>query len=455
MTRDRSKEWDAGDEVRLLIAETPELNDLFYKLGYSARLDIDTAKIIGQLKSLLRLDITDFSVFQREVDRMQREIDKVGRGDVPIPATIADPGARQLWMDIAHPLHDVIDGGKWKARCWEAAIAASKHKKKLDEVLRLITEAFEDEWRGYMISAKDRVPFRDLSFAKWNVVNPQQFSQLLNDLGSKLESAQKVLGNDTYRELLEHTAQVKRCIGKADVDVWYHLVSLTRARDSAIWRGQDSSNGAKVKELDGVLWDLVYMRHEHDPFKTQDDARYFRESVLEQAQKYLAHDWMHTPWLTNRLVAGLLDSVIGALAVEMRAGDSSRITAGLPWPWGVLVPKLLSFLFFAGSVVGIRLAFGVGLDWVGWAASGYLAWHYFWRFRRNYLLSKMRGELGAWASRLEWIRDEVKRGQYDAIEISTRLRKPEGKGFVIPSLIFPLLRLAESHGCKKAAGANL
>jgi hypothetical protein len=195
-----------------------------------------------------------------------------------------------------------------------------------------------------------------------------------------------------------------------------------------------------------VLWDLVYIRHEHNPLERPHDARYFGESVLEQAEKYLARDWMHTPWLTNRLVVDLLDSVIGTLAAEITAPDPSRFTAGLPWPWGILVPKLLSFLFFVGSVIGIALAFAVDLPWVGWAGIGYVAWHYFWRFRRNYLLSKIRGDLAAWVSRLEWIRDEVKRGTYDPAEIADRLRKPEEKGFVIPSLVFPLLKLSCTLG---------
>ena len=234
---------------------------------------------------------------------------------------------------------------------------------------------------------------------------------------------------------------MKRSAESMNAGVWASLTSLKRARDSTIGLRQDSAHAERLRELDSVLWDLVYIRHEHNPLERPHDARYFGESVLEQAEKYLARDWMHTPWLTNRLMVDLLDSVIGTLAAEITAPDPSRFTAGLPWPWGILVPKLLSFLFFVGSVIGIALAFAVDLPWVGWAGIGYVACHYFWRFRRNYLLSKIRGDLAAWVSRLEWIRDEVKRGTYDPAEIADRLRKPEEKGFVIPSLVFPLLKL--------------
>jgi hypothetical protein len=449
VTRDHSKAWDAGDDMRELIVRTPELDRLFGRLGYSARLDIDTDKTIAHLKSLLQLDV-NFSSFQREVDNVQAEIDKVERGDVSIPAEISEPEARKLWMDLAHPLHDVLDGGKWKANCWKAALIARKDKKKLGGVLTLLKQAFEDEWWGYMVSAHDRVPFRDLGFAKWNVSQPAEFLKLLQNFESDIESAEAILGQSTSRQLCEHAAQVKRSVQSMDADIWRSLLSLKRARDSAISPRQDCPTGANLKELDSLLWDLVYMKHEHDPLKSPNDARFFGDAVLEQTEKYLARDWMHTPWLTNRLVGDLLDSVIGAVAAEIGAADSGRITAGLPWPWGVLVPKLVSFLFFVGSVIGIALAFAADLPWLGWAGIGYVAWHYFWRFRRNYLVSKIRGELAAWASRLEWIRDEVTRGKYDPVEIANRLRKPEEKRFVIPSLVFPLLKLAP---CQEATSA--
>src|SRR5918996_983125 len=105
MTRKQSKDWDAGDEMRELIARTPELDLLFRRFGYCARLDIDTDNTIAQLKSLLHLDI-DYPSFERQVDHVVTEIGNVERGDVSIPADIVEPEARQLWMDLAHPLHD-------------------------------------------------------------------------------------------------------------------------------------------------------------------------------------------------------------------------------------------------------------------------------------------------------------------------------------------------------------
>ena len=221
--------------------------------------------------------------------------------------------------------------------------------------------------------------------------------------------------------------EVRKLISEVD--------ELGRLRRMLTSGGDDESADQAV--LDDVLYWLVAVQHDPGPL----DA-YFKTNTQEQAQRYLNNPSIHTPWLTTFILTQLIDAVLEPLHAEATSRRIPfRITSALGWPWNVVVPAMLSFTFFVLAIVAIVLAFNLDLPVVAWLGIAYLMYHYVARFRANYLFAKARGELFQKASRLALIRDEVKSGHYDNMEIARRLREIEASGTQVSSLAFPLLAL--------------
>jgi hypothetical protein len=113
----------------------------------------------------------------------------------------------------------------------------------------------------------------------------------------------------------------------------------------------------------------------------------------------------------------------------------------LPQPWATFVPPILSFLFLLVSAVGIYLLVSIRLGWLGWVWVAYLCWHYYSRFNRRRIFAKERARLIRLGKLLGQMRDEVDSGNYDAQEVAGRLRRYEGEGLYVHSLVYALLRL--------------
>src|SRR5262245_21252874 len=133
------KDWDEYDEMRKLIEKTPELSRLYRSLGYSASVDRTTKEALQSLRSLIRIEIPDYSAFQEYVARVQAEIKKCERGEFQIPDDIKDPNRRKLWEDMSNPLFDNMGkwSQEWKTNFWRAALAASRNTSKLSDVVKM------------------------------------------------------------------------------------------------------------------------------------------------------------------------------------------------------------------------------------------------------------------------------------------------------------------------------
>jgi hypothetical protein len=68
-------------------------------------------------------------------------------------------------------------------------------------------------------------------------------------------------------------------------------------------------------------------------------------------------------------------------------------------------------------------------------------WSYYWRFK----VARERARLARLAGQLGQVRDEVDSGNYDAQEIAGRLRRYEGEGLYVHSLVYALLRLVSPN----------
>lgn len=392
-------EWRKERNERLLdlIERTPELRELYDKLGYDPYAEQRFEQLLNELKSLLRAEIVNIAVFQRTVDQAQ------------------------------------VDDSSKDPDFWKIVLSARNNPKKVKNLVQALNDAYSEEWKGYR-PLKDRLPwgFSELSFTVWTATDRERFSLLIEEISSVLKaysfSAWK--NPDQVRsECLGYVAKIKEAISQNGTDLWPTLCALRDKIKSSI------DAGPRVN-LDAFLWDLLCAR---------DSAPYtdaYRESIQRLAKNYLCDHLIdiHTPWLTNRLITDLLDTVIGPVN-QLSVLDDWAFTSQLKPPWGIIVPRLLSFVFFMGSLSGILILFAMDLRWLAWLGGAYLTWHYFWRFRRIYLCDKVRLNLLLQTMSLGGIRNEITTGCYDAEEIAKQLRKFEGH---VPSLVFPLLRLAGS-----------
>lgn len=398
-SHDVMRNWHETKKKRLRdqIERTPELRELYDKLGYDPHAEERFEQILNELQSLLRAEIADIAVFQRTVDQAQ-----------------ADDSSKD--PDL-----------------WKVVLSARNNPKKVKGLVNVLNDVYHEEWAGYR-PLKNRLPFgfHELSFIVWTATDPQRFSLLLKEMSSVLEaysfSAWKNPG-EVRSDCLGYVAKLKEDLQQNGSDFWPTLCLLRDEIKSSI------DAGSRVN-LDAFLWDLLCARDS----RSYTDA--FRESIQRLAKNYLGNHLLdiHTPWLTNRLITDLLDTVIDPVN-HLSGLDDWAFTGQLKPPWCIVVPRVLSFVFFIGSLIGIFVLFAMDLRWLAWLGVAYLAWHYFWRFRRIYLCDKVRLNLFLQTTSLSHIRNEIATGYYDANEIAQQLRKFEGN---VPSLVFPLLGLAGS-----------
>ena len=393
-------EWRETKKKRLRdqIERTPELREFYEKLGYDPYAEQRFKQILNELRSLLRAEIADIAVFQKTVDQAR-----------------ADDSSKD--PDL-----------------WKIVLSARNNPKKVKHLVKVLNDVYSEEWAGYR-PLKDRLPFGfyELPFIVWTATDPRRFSLLLKEMSSVLEaysfSAWKNPG-EVRSECLGYVAKLNEGLKQNASDLWGTLCCLRDEIESSI------DAGSRVN-LDAFLWDLLCAR-DSGPHT---DA--FRESIQRLAKNYFCDHLLdiHTPWLTNRLITDLLNTVIEPVIHLNRLDDPGAFTSRLKPPWCIVVPRLLSFVFFIGSLSGIFVLFAMDLTWIGWLGVAYLTWHYFWRFRRIYLSDKVRLNLVEQAMSLSSIRNEIATGFYDPDEIAQQHRKFEGN---VPSLVFSLLRVAGS-----------
>jgi hypothetical protein len=453
------KNWDEYDEMQKLIEKTPELSRLYRSLGYSASIDRATKEALQSLRSLLQIEIPDYTVFQKYVARVQAEIEKCERGEFLIPDEINDPNRRKLWEDMAHPLFDNLGQlrQEWKDNFWKAARTASRNKSKLNDVVKMLETAYE----GYR-DAKDRLPLDDDSFFTLKITDKIRFGELLDKLqrcltycgsvveflhmlqASPIESDALVEANwherarQPVKEVLAEIVELRK--NYEGSNLWATLCDIRRKVESIMRLDYDLETQAKKQQLDQILVDVVRAQHELATEKYAHLCDFYKDEIVAHIDVFIISAWMHSDWLRNYLLTGLLDTYLVALTRVARS-DPNRWTSELPQPWGVLVPSLLSFIFFVSATIGIYILFETDMHWLAYLGIIYLFWHYFLRFFRNFQLAKGRGAITQVASILQLIRDEVRTGHYQPEEITRRLRQLEEKNFHIHSIVFPLLGL--------------
>src|SRR5215813_9470106 len=107
--------WRNKKKERLLdlIERTPELRELYDKVGYDPYAEQRFEQLLNELKSLLRAEIADIAVFQRSVDQTQ-----------------ADDSSKD--SDL-----------------WKIVLSARNNPKKVKDLVKTLNDAYSEDWKGY------------------------------------------------------------------------------------------------------------------------------------------------------------------------------------------------------------------------------------------------------------------------------------------------------------------
>jgi hypothetical protein len=310
-----AEEWDAHRAVRDLIQKTPELRDIYGRLGYSPYVEEGCRKLLAELNGF-EVAIPDFAQFQASLDSVIAAIERHERGEEEVdPLFFAD---RELFDSVvnarANPdaVHELLnaDFRKRLPICLEVAAIARRPR------------------------------------------NPDAFSGALRELEQLLGKRWIPQTQEVRDELLEAASELREELDRGDGSLVTSLESLEGKVEDAVFNIADEHQDERKRSLDEVLWSFVYARHEYQPHE-----HHFIEGVAEEAKTYIDSTWMHTRWLSSFILRHLLD---GEVARKVPAGVSQRgllvsaVGIGLLYYLNLGVFALLwlaAFLYYVGVTI--------------------------------------------------------------------------------------------------------
>lgn len=365
MVAGEAEEWDGHRVVRDLVQKTPELRDLYRRLGYSPYVEERCRKLLAQLNDLVVV-IPDFAAFENSLDSAITAIERHIRGEEEVdPLFFAD---RELF---------------------ESVVTARASR---DAVLQLLNADF-----------RKRLPISvEVAAISRRPRNADDFAGALRELDQLLRRQWLPQTQDVREELLEAVSDLREERERENPSLVTTLESLESRIEDAVFNIADEQQDEKKRSLDGVLWSLVYARHEYRPHD-----RHFIDGVAEEAKAYIDSAWMHTRWLTIFILRHLLD---GEVARQVPAGLSQK---------GSLV-----------SIVAIGVLFYLNLWIFGFcvlAALLYYVGNTIWHTHKTRPLVACHQEIAS--------------GTYDGHEVGRRVRDLERRDVFVHSLILRLLEL--------------
>jgi len=398
------EEWDGHKEVRRLISETKELCELYTRLGYSPRVEESARGWLDELNDM-EVSIPDFEQFQRLLDEEKASEEHLG--------------GRRIFAEY-YELYDEI------LNC----------RTDKNQVLTLLNK-----------DLKKTLPYSCQSGVVCKPRNPDKFSTRLSWLERLLDRTPVPQSKEAREELLAKITKVRDDSQKENPELQTDVKELDEAIRRAWFRDGDCNyNGdwyhnERVRQLDDLLYCLVYARHKH---KAWDPS--FTEGVLQEIKGYLDNSWMHTPWLTKAAVQHLLE------------GDIAKL---YPYPgldWNEPAWHFKWVLVCSTVVVGSLLLLWYALQnwpigrWPSYllaACAAIIAWFFFTLDLYGVSWLRQYERARRTSTPLVQILSEVAKGSYHGPELARRLRDLEHKGICVHSLALALLELPQATPAKE------
>jgi hypothetical protein len=180
---------------------------------------------------------------------------------------------------------------------------------------------------------------------------------------------------------------------------------------------------SESSEADAEIW---YSFHQcfieacRERYRLVHGLNWSEEADLELMKRYLVQP-VHTPWVTNYVLATVFDRRILGTRSDLRTlRHQVRINLAV----------------FLSLAVAVSSLFAFGLAWLAWPVVAFLIWRFSqeWQLFRVITAAEIRGAV------LQAARTEIVSGCYDAEEISRRLQM-KALTLSFPTLVSPLLKL--------------
>jgi hypothetical protein len=253
--------------------------------------------------------------------------------------------------------------------------------------------------------------------AQHQILDLELFNRRLDSLESILRKPSILEVQQAREPLLATLQQIRDDIKKDESNIRYGVDALVDQIQDISGLRYNYRLEENKRHLDDLLFDILFLEHHYKP-----ETDNFREASHDVASKYLKSRWMFTPWLTSRMLTNLLrgDLFLGK-------------------------PKFYSAKFYYTMLainIGIYLLFYYGFQWIALAILFLTGWisaqivqdgiqHLF--FLRRY-------------SAIQPIYGELFLDSYDSEEVVRRLHQLERRKIFVPSVIYSLLRVADSNG---------
>lgn len=299
---------DAKSQLCHLIESNKELQSLYERLGYSAKLDREAHQIVAELKATIRTEVTDFPAFLQVLEDVRKQMH-------PQPDASASSFGVQYQPREGDLLTAVLSAGSDQTR-----ILQILNRDPLHEQLPFV-EQIPINKNGEVIW---RTPLEH-SLIRKRPTNPVLFAERLDQLESLFKEARTPQSRQIQREVVEAILRTRRDLQKETAYMPTSLQALERKVEEYILLSPSIASQTKIRQLDALLEELIELSDKISSGSVfaQPNITAFKQTAQQQAKTYLEAFWMHTPWLSTRLLATLLDLEVVALPKEAVAVPTS------------------------------------------------------------------------------------------------------------------------------------
>jgi len=287
---------------RQLADQHPELQRLYEQVGFSPVLAQKGDRLLRALRDAISVEIPDMDAFRAALADAREEMQLL-----PDQPTFEDETTRED-VERARALLDDV----WAVRDDPEAVRERLAQAPIDEQLPYV-ERVPVTRQG---TVHWRMPAR-VSVLRKRPDDTQQFRRRLDRLNALVENASLPRPDAVEENLRAALTRLRRDVDAEDAYVPALLIRLEEAVSAWLQEAPRAEWTEKRTQLDQCLLDVRRLdraRQTLDEDASLDAST--REALLEQYQErvrrrtraYVEADWMHTDWLTDRLLTHLLTS---------------------------------------------------------------------------------------------------------------------------------------------------
>ncbi|MBN1392761.1 MAG: hypothetical protein JW947_08175 [Sedimentisphaerales bacterium] len=260
---------------------------MYNKLGYSPYVDRETEQIVGELKSLVDveiLEIAQYDEFHNALTELRGFYEKY-----PDEESKLTGEERQFIENLL------------------------SNKDDREKIIAILNEG--RLWQKHLRQ------YDHLFVKRGRITGKERFLELLEKLNKIFNKTRLPLSREHYLSVIDKIDEIRNLTKEDDDSVDADLVrSLEYEVESACVTLDNTKTGEKKHALDDLLCSLVSAQRRYKP----SDAN-FMDITREQADIYLKSHWMHTPLLTEYLLSLLLKAEVSRL----RGKPVSKLVAAI------------------------------------------------------------------------------------------------------------------------------